>query len=104
MEALQIMPVMAQRRNCNLGEFAEDATVVTDDTDQYYRAGRIHSLLHDRWFHADNRIFLVYRTDRDAGRTDAVQCSSGEQDRKNDTDNKTKLYLSAAVKAADFFR
>lgn len=32
MEALQIMPVMAQRRNCNLGEFAEDATVVTDDT------------------------------------------------------------------------
>ena len=28
MEALQIMPVMAQRRNCNLGEFAEDATVV----------------------------------------------------------------------------
>ena len=32
MEALQIMPVMAQRRNSNLGEFAEDATVVTDDT------------------------------------------------------------------------
>ena len=32
MEALQIMPVMAQRRNGNLGEFAEDATVVTDDT------------------------------------------------------------------------
>ena len=28
MEALQIMPVMAQRRNSNLGEFAEDATVV----------------------------------------------------------------------------
>ena len=89
-----------------------DAPVVTQnpravqygDADQYYRAGRIHSLLHDRWFHADNRIFLVYRTDRDAGRTDAVQCSSGEQDRKNDTDNKTKLYLSAAVKAADFFR
>ena len=26
------MPVMAQRRNSNLGEFAEDATVVTDDT------------------------------------------------------------------------
>lgn len=26
------MPVMAQRRNGNLGEFAEDATVVTDDT------------------------------------------------------------------------
>lgn len=26
MEALQIMPVMAQRRNSNLGEFAEDAT------------------------------------------------------------------------------
>ena len=24
MEALQIMPVMAQRRNGNLGEFAED--------------------------------------------------------------------------------
>jgi len=30
MEALQIMPVMAQRRNSNLGEFAEDATVVVD--------------------------------------------------------------------------
>ena len=27
MEALQIMPVMAQRRNSNLGEFAEDATL-----------------------------------------------------------------------------
>ena len=31
MEALQIMPVMAQRRNSNLGEFAEDATVVVED-------------------------------------------------------------------------
>ncbi len=33
MEALQIMPVMAQRRNSNLGEFAEDATVVMEDTE-----------------------------------------------------------------------
>lgn len=32
MEALQIMPVMAQRRNSNLGEFAEDATVVVEET------------------------------------------------------------------------
>ena len=32
MEALQIMPVMAQRRNGNLGEFAEDATVVVEET------------------------------------------------------------------------
>ena len=32
MEALQITPAMAQRRNSNLGEFAEDAAVVTDDT------------------------------------------------------------------------
>ena len=31
MEALQIMPVMAQRRNSNLGEFAEDATVVVEE-------------------------------------------------------------------------
>ena len=31
MEALQIMPVMAQRRNGNLGEFAEDATVVVEE-------------------------------------------------------------------------
>lgn len=31
MEALQIMPAMAQRRNSNLGEFAEDATVVVEE-------------------------------------------------------------------------
>ena len=32
MEALQIMPAMAQRSNSNLGEFAEDATVVVEET------------------------------------------------------------------------
>ncbi len=31
MEALQIMPAMAQRSNSNLGEFAEDATVVVEE-------------------------------------------------------------------------
>ncbi len=89
-----------------------DAPVVTPSTGQYstatqityYRAGRLYSLLYDDGSTPTTESILVYRSDRNAGRTDIVQCSSGEQDRKNDTDNKTKLYLSAAVKAADFFR